>query len=106
MLTIGAHPTRNTRGEGLGGGSHLSKKRTERRKEISLKSSDRLGARSSPGTGVWLERDAQVATWSDSSKPKGLQWPGQPPSLCAQGGPRTEGPRRPALDPEVPSHSP
>lgn len=49
----------------------MSKKRTERRKEISLKSSDRLGAQSSPGTGVWLERDAQVATWSDSSKAKG-----------------------------------
>lgn len=61
----------------------MSKKRTERRKDISLKSSDRLGARSSPGTGVWLERDAQVATWSDSSKAKGpgVAWPASKP-LC------------------------
>lgn len=55
----------------------MVKNRAERRKEISLRSSDRLGAGSSPGTGVWLERDAQVVAWFDSYKPKGsaVAWP-------------------------------
>lgn len=101
MLTMALGPVRNTGGGGLGG--PLSKKRTERRKEISCgaETAGEPGPVRARGCG-WTGRPGGHPVRVLQTQGAAVAWA----APCSPGGPRAEGPRGPALDPEAPSHSP